>query len=565
MKRNTISLVSIAIVLSLILMGCSATALIPSQALGAQPAAQVAQVAATATSQPAPTAQSPSTSTSSNQSSTVTTGNPLAAYESTLEAIYAQVNPSVVNISVVVDNSNSNSNNNGFGNQNLPQSQVPQFSQGAGSGFVWDTQGHIVTNNHVVDGATQITVTFADGTSGSATVVGTDPSSDLAVIKVDAPASELHPVTMADSSQLKVGQVAIAIGNPFTFSGSMTTGIVSALNRSLPSTEAATNGPTYSIPDVIQTDAPINPGNSGGVLLDDQGRVIGVTSDLVSSTNSSSGIGFAIPSNIVSKVIPALISTGHYDHPYLGVTGTDLTPDLAKAMNLPATQRGALVEDLVPGGPVDKAGLHASSTDATILGQTVRVGGDVITKINGTTVNTMDDLIAYLNDNTQVGQKVTLTFLRDGKEMTADVTLEARPATPPTTSTTGNNGNNNNNNNNNRTAGTAYLGISAVTLTPDIAQAMNLNQNTTGVLIEQTQSGGPARQAGLQAGTQSFVSNGQQVVIGGDIITKIDNTPITSVADLQSFLAGASAGQTVSMTVIRGSNTMTVQVTLGSR
>ncbi len=559
MKKNVVSISSILIVLSLILMGCGASAFLPEKVVNLvnSPAQVIAQqVAPTSTPQAVPTVQTPA----SNQPTASGQTGLLAAYEGTLESIYSQVSPSVVNISVVQDNSGTNNQGGGFTNPNSPQSQTPQFSQGEGSGFVWDLQGHIVTNNHVVDGATQITVFFSDGSSVPATVVGTDPSSDLAVVKVDVPAAQLHPVTMGDSNQVKVGQIAIAIGNPFGLNGSMTVGIISALSRSLPSNEAATNGPTYSIPDIIQTDAPINPGNSGGVLVDDQGKVVGVTSAIESPVQANAGIGFAIPAAIVTKVIPALISNGHYDHPYLGLSGISLTPDLAKAMNLTAGQRGALVEEVIPGGPVDKAGIKASATTATILGQDVRVGGDVITKINGTVINSMDDVIAYLNDQTEVGQKITVTFLRDGKEQTAEVTLAARPASVAATTT------NPNTNNSGNSGGTgAWLGIAAVTVSSDIAQAMNLDQNTQGVLIEQVQSGSPAETAGLKAGTQAFTSNGQRILLGGDIITKMDSTNITSIEDLPAFVQQATVGQNVSMTVLRGRSSVDVKVTLGSK
>ncbi len=210
-----------------------------------------------------------------------------------------------------------------------------------GSGFIWDNAGDLVTNYHVVSGSDRITVTFSDGSTVPATLVGADPDSDLAVIKVNAPAQQLQPVIMADSTQLKVGQLAIAIGNPFGLQGTMTVGFISGLGRLVPTNENAL-GPTYSIPDIIQTDASINPGNSGGVLLDDTGKVIGVTQSIATTSGSSSGVGFAIPSAIVQQVIPALIKTGHYDHPYLGVSVTSMNPDLAAAMNLPSNQSGAL-------------------------------------------------------------------------------------------------------------------------------------------------------------------------------------------------------------------------------
>ena len=249
----------------------------------------------------------------------------LSTYETTLETIYAQVSPSVVSIQVVDGGASS-------------QTGGPQ--QALGSGFVWDNQGHIVTNNHVVDGATNVEVTFMNGKTVTAKIIGTDPYSDLAVIQVPTTGLTLNPVTMGDSTQVKVGQLAIAIGNPFGLQNTMTNGIVSGVSRSLPSDLSGNaTGPTYSIPDIIQTDAAINPGNSGGVLLNDQAEVVGVTSAIESGSGSNSGIGFVIPAAIVKQVIPNLISSGHFDHPYIGISGTDLTPTWQLPWDCPPTHR----------------------------------------------------------------------------------------------------------------------------------------------------------------------------------------------------------------------------------
>jgi serine protease Do len=356
-------------------------------------------------------------------------------WESSLENIYAQVNPSVVAIEVVEGPRATSPNAPRIpGSRSGPQQQ-PQ--RALGSGFVWDTTGHIITNNHVIDGATSITVTFSDGTTAAAKVVGADPASDLAVIQVDVPASQLHAVQLADSTQIKVGQFAVAIGNPFGEQNTMTTGIVSALGRSLPANGGTAQGAAYTIPDIIQTDAPINPGNSGGVLLNADGQLIGVTSAIDTASGASAGIGFAIPSAIVQKVVPALIQTGHYDHPYLGISGATLNSALAQAMNLKADQRGALVESVTPGSPADKAGLHGSTQQATVSGISATIGGDVITAIDGQPVKTFDDVVSYLARSTSVNQTVTLTILRDGKEQTVKVTLLARPASTSALVTTG--------------------------------------------------------------------------------------------------------------------------------
>ena len=345
----------------------------------------------------------------------------LTTIEEAIESLYAQVNPSVVNIQVVQKPPSATLP----GIPGLP-GVTPPFSGALGSGFVWDTSGHIVTNNHVVSDADTVSVTFYDGTTVPATIVGTDADSDLAVIKVDATAQQLPPVKMADSTQLKVGQIAIAIGNPFGLQGTLTVGYVSGLGRLLPTNQSGT-GPSYNIPEIIQTDAALNPGNSGGVLLNELGMVIGVTSAIASPAGTSAGVGFAIPSAIVQRVVPALITTGHYDHTWIGISGTSLNPDLAKAMNLNSTQRGALVEDVTANSPAAKTGLRASDQPVTINGQPMRVGGDVIVGIDSQTVKSFDDLIAYLALSTSVGQTVTLTVLRDAREVQVQLTLAARP------------------------------------------------------------------------------------------------------------------------------------------
>jgi serine protease Do len=346
----------------------------------------------------------------------------IAAIEGTIESIYAQVNPSVVNIEVLQKQQSSTFPAIPGFIPGAPQ----QFSSASGSGFVWDTDGHVVTNNHVVSGADSVSVTFYDGTVVPATIVGTDSDSDLAVIKVDLPAQQLLPVKIADSTQLKVGQLAIAIGNPFGLQGTLTVGYVSGVGRLLPTDQSGT-GPSYTIPDIIQTDAALNPGNSGGVLLNDAGMVIGVTSAIESPSGTSAGVGFAIPSAIVQKVVPDLITTGHYNHPWIGISGISLNPDIAKAMNLNSNQRGALVEDITPSSPAAKAGLRGSDQPMTINGQKVRVGGDVIIGIDSQTVKSFDDVVAYLALSASVGETITLTVLRDAKEVPVQVTLASRP------------------------------------------------------------------------------------------------------------------------------------------
>jgi serine protease Do len=496
-------------------------------------------------------AAAPSVSASTAQTTTVqpATGSSgaVAAFESTLEQIYAQVNPSVVSINVTIPAQSTQSPFGQLG-PNFGQ-QGPQYSQALGSGFVWDKQGHIVTNNHVVEGADQIQVVFYDGTTASAQVVGTDPESDLAVLQVNVPASELHPVQMADSTQIKVGQLAIAIGNPFGQAGTMTAGIVSAIGRYLPANGGTTTGPNYTIPDIIQTDAPINPGNSGGVLVDENGQVMGVTAAIESPVRANAGIGYAIPSAIVKKVVPSLIETGTYQHPRMGLSGTTLTPDLAQAMNLPADQRGALVIDVTPGGPADQAGIQGSTGTAQILGQEVPVGGDVIIAINGQPVKTFEDLVAYLANQTSVGDTVTLTVLRDGQQMQISVTLEVGAALQAGSQAQPG-----------QTQG-VQLGILGIAVTSQIAQAMDLPSNQQGVLVEQVQPGSAAEQAGLQGSDTPATINGQQMMVGGDIITAMDGQSVSTVQDLRALLADIQPGGHATLTILRGGQEMQVPVT----
>jgi S1-C subfamily serine protease len=348
--------------------------------------------------------------------------------------IYQAVNPAVVNIRVVMNASasaNSLQNPNG---QNPGTPQTPQGPQGSqapqeaiGSGFVYDTQGHIITNNHVVADAVRIVVTFPDGSQAVAKVIGTDPASDLAVIQVNVDASMLHPVTLGDSDSLKVGQMVAAIGNPFGQESSMSTGIVSGLGRLLPTDSTSSSSQSYNIPDIVQTDAAINPGNSGGPLLTMDGSVIGVTTAIDSPVRANSGVGYAVPASIVKMVVPQLISNGKVEHPYLGISGVAMNADFANAMKLDPSQRGVLVGTLSPGGPAATAGLRPSSTNVTIDGIDTQVGGDIIVGINDQPVKVFDDLLAYVVRHTQVGEKVTLHIMRDGKPMDVTLTMQARP------------------------------------------------------------------------------------------------------------------------------------------
>ncbi len=551
MKKRIVSVSIIAVIAMLILTACGGVSLPNIDLSPTQPA--VNPPAASAPTQTSPSAAQPVVPSGA-------AGDLLSAYQGTLENIYNTVSPSVVNIQVVeqVANSGSGSDQNsipGFPFFGLPQGQnqqpQQQLQRALGSGFVWDQQGNIVTNNHVVSGANKIEVTFSDGTTVPATLVGADPDSDLAVIKVDVSADKLHPVQMADSKSIQVGQLAIAIGNPFGLEGSMSTGIISALGRSLPADE--TSAQSYTIPDIIQTDAPINPGNSGGILIDVNGQVLGVTSAIESPVRANAGVGFAIPSAIVNNVVPALIKDGKYVHSWLGISGTSLTPDLAKAMNLDIAQRGALVEEVMPNSPAEKAGLRGSKQQTTIDGQPVNVGGDVVTAIDNQQVLQMDDLIAYLAGKTKVDQKVTLTLLRDGKQQNVDVTLAARPsaeqqanANPQGQATQG-----------------IHLGILGTTVDSSIAQEMNLPDGTQGVLIEQVQPDSLAANAGLKAGTKTVTINGQDVLIGGDIITAVNGQSVASRDELRASLQQLPSDHPLTLTILRDGKETQVEVQPG--
>ncbi|MFQ5969685.1 MAG: S1C family serine protease, partial [Nitrososphaerales archaeon] len=292
-----------------------------------------------------------------------------------------------------------------------------------GSGFAYNVNGHMITNNHVIEGASKISVTFLDGTVYRAEVVGADPYTDLAVIRVDAPKEKLAPLPLGDSSKLQVGQHVAAIGNPFGLSGSMTTGIISQLHRLLPLQQVG----GFSIPDVIQTDAAINPGNSGGPLLDLRGEVVGVNSAITSFTGEFSGVGFAIPSNTVKKIVPVLISDATYRHPWLGVSGTDMTPEIAEELNLKET-KGFLVIDVVAEGPADKHDIRGGGKQVTLDGRQIRLGGDVIVAVDDLPVRKIDDILVYIQREKSVGDEMIIGVIRDGAPMRITVVLGERPS-----------------------------------------------------------------------------------------------------------------------------------------
>jgi S1-C subfamily serine protease len=340
----------------------------------------------------------------------------LATFEQALIDVYQTTLPSVVDIEVTQRVPLGTSNRFGGGSGDF-------FRQGQGSGFVWDNQGHIVTNYHVVEGAETVKVIFYDESSTEAEVIGTDPDADLAVLKVNLPASELQPPVLGDSDDLKVGQLTLAIGNPYGQDFTMTSGIVSAVGRTIPSGNS-----TFSIPEVIQTDAAINPGNSGGPLLNRRGEVIGINAMIISESGSSDGVGFAVPINIAKQILPTLIAGEDYEYAWLGISGAGLIGEVAQAMDLPAGAQGVLIVSVAQSSPAAEAGLRSSREVLTVAGREYPYGGDIITAIQGATVTDMGDLITYLVENTRPGDRVTFDLLRSGGEIgNVSVTLGARP------------------------------------------------------------------------------------------------------------------------------------------
>jgi S1-C subfamily serine protease len=332
------------------------------------------------------------------------------ALEGQIEAVYEQAAPAVVNIT-------TRSYAYDFFSRPIPQ-------EGSGSGFIYDMEGHIVTNYHVVENAEELSVALANGEVYPAKIVGVDPSNDLAVVRIDAenlPA----PIALGDSDQLRVGQFVVAIGNPFGQEGTLTAGVISALGRIIQSQDGRFIG------EAIQTDAAINPGNSGGPLLDLKQRVIGVNSQIISPNRASAGIGFAVPANTVRHVVPQLISQGRYPHPWLGIQSLSLTPDRAQAfrqagMDVPVDE-GVLVIETVPGGPADQGGIRGGDRVVQIGNVLIPLGGDIITAIDGEPINDIQELNVYLETETQVGDIVDVTIIRDGNEQTVhQVTLTER-------------------------------------------------------------------------------------------------------------------------------------------
>lgn len=374
---------------------------------------------------PGSTGGSPAASTPQPPLNVQAPVNPAAAQDAFI-SLYRQVSPGVVMIKVTTSQ-----------------------GQALGSGFVFDSSGNIVTNDHVVDGATndKVEVDFMDGFKAYGTVIATDLDSDLAVVKADAPASEFHPLTVGDSDQLQIGQTVIAIGSPFAYPGSLSVGVVSGMHRTMDSLHSAPGGnQTFTAGDLLQTDTPINPGNSGGPLFTIDGQVIGVNRAIETTTANaqgqptSAGVGFAVSSNIIRRVVPVMIKTGRYDYPYLGISSislgnpsppsagpiafTGLSLDQINALGLKQFT-GTYVTDVAQGGPADQAGIKAGTTPTSM--QNLLAGGDLIVAIDGRPVIQYDDLIAYLITQKSPGDKVVLTVLRGDQKVDVTVTLGARP------------------------------------------------------------------------------------------------------------------------------------------
>jgi serine protease Do len=438
-----------------------------------------------------------------------------------------------------------------------------------GSGFVYNNQGHIVTNNHVVSGANKIEVTFVDGNTYSAKVIGGDPYTDLAVLEItdnNFSPQMVVPLMIGNSSNLQPGETVAAIGNPFGLYGSITEGIVSGVGRLLPLSEtesidpqqglfsSAKSAPAFSIPNIIQTDAAINPGNSGGPLLNMNGEVIGINTAIFSNTGSNSGVGFVIPSDTMKKVVPSLIRSGYYKHPYLGVSGIDVTPDVAKFMKLNET-KGFLVTDITSGSPADKAGIHGGDVLTDLNGTEVELGGDVITGIDNTTVRKIDDILSHLETQKQVGDTTKLTINRDGKLQEVNVILSDRSLSQAGQQSK-------QLQSSQQQQQKPSLGVSGVNIKPEIAKAMNLTQ-TSGFLVVDIIAQGPADKAGLRGGFAISNINGTEVELGGDVITGIDNTTVRKIDDILSYLDTKNVGDMVILKVLRDNKAEDIAVTLG--
>jgi serine protease Do len=431
-----------------------------------------------------------------------------------------------------------------------------------GSGFVYDTLGHIVTNFHVVDGSknNKVYVTFLDGVSYEGDIIGTDPYSDLAVLKLSEVdknvSSKLVPLELGNSSTIRIGQKVVAVGNPFGLSGSVSEGIISGLGRLMPTGD---NGgspqnpfdkpqimkpvPSFSIPDIIQTDAAINPGNSGGPLIDMSANVIGINTAIFSNTGVYSGIGFAIPSNFLTKIVPLLIKNGEYDHPYIGINGFDITPEIAKLLNL-SEAVGFLVVNVTDDGPAQLAGILGGNKSMLINGLPIELGGDIVTEIDNKPVRKVDDILSYLENYKRIGDNVTLTVLRgpDLVKQAVTIPLTARPSLETNLTN-------------------PSLGVIGLDVTPEIAKLMNISRDN-GFLITSIIGNSSASKANLRGSYIVTEVNGTVLELGGDIIVKMDGVDIKNQMDIKNYLKTKNIGDSVIITLLRDDNYLTKSLIL---
>jgi serine protease Do len=481
------------------------------------------------------------------------------------------------------------------------------LNSGLGSGFVYDNDGHIITNYHVValaslsgessnnisssNNNTDIIVTFNDGSVYNARVVGSDRFSDIAVLRVEnISESKLVPLTFRNSSQAKIGEQVVAIGNPFGLSGTLTVGVVSGLGRTIPSLaddqqeqeqpplpetpfddlfpdipglpfqqpplipdqQQQERSGAFSIPDIIQTDAAVNPGNSGGPLLNMKGQVIGMNTAIFSETGVYAGIGFAIPSNTITKIVPSLITTGSYQHSWLGLIGIDITPDIAEALGLSLEEaKGFLIIGVNEGSPADKAGIRGGDRVTNVNGREIRLGGDIVLKIDNQDVRKIEDILTYLEGQKHVGDTVQLTIVRDGKTQTVNATLTPRPGSNQSQQLQPQS-----------EQQRPSLGISGTNVTPAIAKAMNMTQ-ATGFLVVDIIAEGPADKAGIRGGYLIANINGTDIELGGDVILRIDNKTVNTIDNILSYLDTKKVNDTVQLTILREGKVENVPVQLG--
>jgi serine protease Do len=443
---SIISLTGVTVLALLLMIIIVITSLMPLQALAQSDTIGGGQAA-----------ENNNSSTTTTLITNANTSSTISGEELTFRDLFEKVNSSVVQItSSGILNFSSPMLPPDGDDDNDDDSQPPQPRTAIGSGFVIDREGHVATNDHVIANARNVSVAFSDGSVYTAKVIGSDPFSDSAVLELqNVSAEKLVPLPLGNSSNLAVGEEVAAIGNPFGLTGSMTTGVVSGLGRLIPSLAAppdnndTNNNDTiiderqvFSIPNIIQTDAAINPGNSGGPLLDLKGEVIGMNTAGISESGASSGVGFAIPSDTLRVILPALIANGSYVHPWIGVSGADVTPEIAIELGLKEA-RGFLVIDIVRGSPADRAGIRggdmpvAIGAIAGLQGQgpttsnLLELGGDIILGVDNQTVNKIDDLLSYIESNKKAGDTVTFMVLRDGEMMSIDLVLGARPSLPP--------------------------------------------------------------------------------------------------------------------------------------